>query len=84
MRSSFEAFVECQSAMFEQTRFGTGNRRLEKSVALVFLKHRPFQEWDHLIEDGHVGGDLDIVGDRIGKPAEIIRDACADTAPGFR
>jgi hypothetical protein len=81
VRASFEALVEGQRAMLEQTRFLAGVRRLEESIALAFFQHGPLQERDRLVKHGDVAGDLDIVGHDIGEPAAVIGDACADTAP---
>jgi hypothetical protein len=74
------ALAQCSNKLA----FFRGNCRLEESVALVFLQHRPFEELDHLVKHRDVASDLDIVGDDIGEPAAIIGDACTDTTPGFR
>ena len=42
---------------------------------LAGLERLAFQERDSLVEDGEVPGGVDVMGDRIGEPRTIVRDA---------
>ena len=81
MRTGFQALVERQCAMIKQTRFGGGNCRLKESIALAFLQNRSFKKRHHLIKHSNVAGCFDIVGRDINKPAAVICNSRANTAP---
>ena len=80
MRPQRQALVERERAMIEKTCRFAGNRRLEKSVAIAFAKHRAFEEGHHFIENGDVAGDIDIMRNGIGQPASVVRNAGANSA----
>src|SRR5665213_185440 len=70
--------------MVKQTRFGVGNCRLKESVALAFFQYWPLKKRYHLIKHSDVAGCLNIVRSDINKPAAVICDTRANTAPRFR
>ena len=75
MDAELKRGVERESAMLEDGRCLIGDGRIEKTVMLGWLERLAFQERDFFIEDGEVAGCVDVVGDRIGEPRAIIRDA---------
>ena len=83
MSAGFEALVQRQRAMVEQTRLFVGNRRQEECVALTFIQDGPLEEGDHLVKHRDVAGDLNVMGGDIGEPAAVVGDAGANTAPGL-
>ena len=61
--------------MLEHGRLLVGDGRIEEAVMLARLERLAFEERDSFIEDGEVAGSVDVMGDRIGEPRTIIRDA---------
>ena len=75
MHAERQRGVESESAVLEHGRLLVGDGRIEEAVMLTRLERLAFQERDAFIEDGPVSGGVDVMGDCIGEPRTIIRDA---------
>ena len=70
--------VERESAVLEHGCLPVRDGRIEEAVLFARLERLAFQERDSFIEDSEVPGGVDVMGDRIGEPRTIVRDAGSD------
>src|SRR6185437_2635542 len=79
-----EAAVEGAGAMLEDGGVLGGGRGLEIGLGLIGCKESATEKRNHLVEQGVIAGDLQVVREGIGEPERVVGDAGANAAAGGR